>query len=169
MTHPESWIIELDEDAGRYSVDPNEWGVRTLEDGWDRSNTDDREPHVSSMEDEKSITFRNQDYIIVYLTSPTEDPKFSPYTHKSIMHMLSFDFFVHGDRAHAIRVFEEAGRVMNEKRFDTYEAPGDDAVLTGRTWMNWAARSTPMQQISKGHYRRTIEAEINWRFREIKT
>ncbi len=159
---PEDAIINLDN--GTTVVDRGKYLIGLLKQEWNTGNTDGRKPRVEPAELTKGVSFREDDWIVVYSVSAPVTPVTITYQFTNEEETLTFDFFTKRDRTHLKKMMEEARRVILSARKDTFGNSTD-----GRDWLEWGIRFSPYDNTTKNHYRRAVDVRLHNRFREIKT
>lgn len=159
-----SAIITLS--PGRKTVDMGKFLVGVLREEWNPANADSLTPSIDFAEVHKLVLFRQGDWITLYHVSENTQPVTITYGFVNVTVVISLEFLTSRSREHLVKMVEEAGRIINAHRKDTFGVPG---TLTGRQWLTWNLRATPYERTAKLHFRRTVDTEVRWRFREVQT
>jgi hypothetical protein len=155
--------------GGRFTLDAAKLLHDYLDSEWNTSFTDSVKPTLHFAEQAKDIMFQSGDHIVVYTTSDTENPiPVDSYQFTNMYYVITIDMMTAGTRQHAFKMFEEARRVINLHRVDSAGSVTTTS-LTGRVWLQWGLRDQPLDRLAKGFYRRVVDVEVYWRYRQIQT
>lgn len=152
---------------GLYAVDMGAFIKDILSNQWTESHTDSEAPEVNFAEDTKTKRFRQADQIILYMMNDSEDPiLLMGYNRENQVIGMSLEFLCTGERDHATKVVAEAKRIIQANRKDPLGAPGSTHI-TGRMYLKWGIRSTGWSRTSTNFYRKTVDIEAEWKFKEM--
>ncbi len=151
---------------GNYEVDWATLFRDMLRNNWNSQNTDSSKPDVMLQEDMGQARFA-QDTITIYtVTDPSQILTIGNfYKHQTII--LTFTFFTKGDRKHLYRVTGEAERIVQANNVDTVNSDLVNTKIGGRVWTQWGIRSIRGDRNTNGFYKAEIDAQINWRFKNV--
>lgn len=157
-------FIQLD--ANRVTVDTGAFLMQLLRKEFKPENNDGVTPQFEHAEKMKTVRFSSGDWVAIYTVSDSEENATLGYNHTHMTQVYSLDFFTSGDRKHLMRLVEEARRVILDNRKCTF----DDVVdVTGVSWMKWGVRSRNFDTTLKNMYRKVVDVEVRWRFRQVQT
>lgn len=166
---PEDGIVPIDPN---YSVvDPVYYLTGVLRREWDTHRTDSISPTIDFSEVQKNLKFNptpggpTEDYITVYTTSVTRQAVTLGYGFVNEQHNFTLECTTSGDRTHALRFFEEAVRIIMNHRKDTLGRI--DTKVTGRQWVDFPQKVSPLDKISKQMYRKTADGVYHQRYKRI--
>lgn len=165
---PEDAIIFLNPERTQFDVDVPMFLVATLRKNWNMKNTDRPAPIINLAENKKLVNFRDADYITVFEQPGTGKALGVQYEHQNDLIVIQFELLCSGGRPDMVRLEGEMRRILWSIRTDTFGSP-TTSDLSGRQWMEYGIRRTPMRLQDKGQYRRHIDCEVNWRAREVQT
>lgn len=145
--------------------DPVYYIVGVLRDEWNPANTDGRVPRVDFAEATKDLQFAQEDYIVVYTTSVFSEPVTITYAYKNEDYNFTLDVFTSKDRRHLTKLINEIERIIENHRADTFG--GIQPALSGRQWLQ-IGQMGAFEKTAKGHYHRTIDGVLHFRYRRIR-
>lgn len=161
---PEEAIVRTSGETG--SVDPAMWLRATLREDWKAKNTNGRVPTIDHSEELKNVTFRNNDYIVLYSLPIQRDPQTVTYQYENVTLPIQCDMFTSESRRHSLKMYEEFRRIIYENQQDPWDADDRNDLLSGRNWAE-IQETQPFDETSNNFYRFLATVQFNWRFRGV--